>query len=151
MRLWSIHPKYLDTKGLVAVWREALLAKKVLEGNTKGYKNHPQLVRFKNYSKPLKAINAYLFFIWQESNKRGYNFSSHKIIKSSLLPIIKVTNGQIEFEFLHLLEKLKTRDKGKFNSLKNLSLELVETHPIFKKVSGKIEKWEKSGKIPLKT
>ena len=38
MRLWSIHPKYLGTKGLVALWREALLAQKVLQGNTKGYK-----------------------------------------------------------------------------------------------------------------
>ena len=54
MRLWSIHPKYLDTKGLLAVWREALLAKKVLENKTKGYKNHPQLERFKQQNDPLK-------------------------------------------------------------------------------------------------
>jgi hypothetical protein len=47
MRIWSIHPKYLDIKGLVALWREALLAKHVLEGRTKGYRNHPQLDRFK--------------------------------------------------------------------------------------------------------
>ena len=47
MRLWSVHPKYLDSKGLVALWREALLAKQVLEGGTKGYRNHPQLDRFK--------------------------------------------------------------------------------------------------------
>lgn len=37
MRLWSIHPRYLDTKGLVALWRETLLlAQAVLFGNTKG-------------------------------------------------------------------------------------------------------------------
>ncbi len=46
MRLWSLHPKYLDRQGLLAVWREGLLAQKVLQGKTKGYKNHPQLKRF---------------------------------------------------------------------------------------------------------
>jgi hypothetical protein len=30
MRIWSLHPKYLDSKGLVALWRESLLAKNVL-------------------------------------------------------------------------------------------------------------------------
>jgi len=30
MRLWSIHPKYLDRQGLLAVWRESLLAQSVL-------------------------------------------------------------------------------------------------------------------------
>ena len=45
MKLWSIHPKYLDAKGLVALWREALLAQKVLDGKTEGYKNHPLKAR----------------------------------------------------------------------------------------------------------
>ena len=31
MRIWSLHPKYLDAKGVVALWRETLLAKNVLE------------------------------------------------------------------------------------------------------------------------
>ncbi len=67
MRIWSIHPKYLDTKGLVALWRETLLAKNVLTGNTKGYKNHPQLLRFKNTENPLDAINQYLTEIYKEA------------------------------------------------------------------------------------
>ena len=37
IRIWTLHPKYLDAKGLVAVWREALLAKHVLENKAKGY------------------------------------------------------------------------------------------------------------------
>ncbi|GIW62281.1 MAG: hypothetical protein KatS3mg090_0107 [Patescibacteria group bacterium] len=78
MRLWTIHPKYLDSKGLVALWREGLLAKKVLEGKTKGYKNHPQLNRFKTHKKPLEAINSYLFNIYKEAKKRGYNFDKKK-------------------------------------------------------------------------
>lgn len=43
MRLWSLHPQYLDAKGLVALWREGLLAQAVLAGQTRGYKRHPQL------------------------------------------------------------------------------------------------------------
>ena len=65
MRLWSLHPKYLDTKGLLALWREGLLAQKVLAGKTKGYKNHPQLDRFKAHGSPRKAIGRYLLDIWK--------------------------------------------------------------------------------------
>jgi hypothetical protein len=57
MRLWSIHPGYLDAKGLVALWREALLAQNVLLRNTKGYKKHPQLEQFNNTSNPIGAIS----------------------------------------------------------------------------------------------
>ncbi len=34
MRLWTLHPKYLDPRGLVALWREALFAQAVLRGWT---------------------------------------------------------------------------------------------------------------------
>jgi len=81
MRLWSIHPKYLDTKGLVAVWREALLAKNVLKNKTKSYKNHPQLKRFKN--KPITIINSYLKTIYDEAKNRNYNFNKNKVGKTS--------------------------------------------------------------------
>lgn len=74
MRLWSLHPKYLDTKGLLAVWREGLLAKHVLEGKTKGYTEHPQLERFLDAPEPLAAINRFLFCVLEESEKRGYKF-----------------------------------------------------------------------------
>ena len=67
MRIWSLHPKYLDTKGLVALWRETLLAKQVLQNKTKGYRNHPQLNRFKNHSEPLEAINYYLSIVFKEA------------------------------------------------------------------------------------
>jgi hypothetical protein len=71
MRIWSIHPKYLDTKGIVALWREALLAKNVLEGKTKGYKNHPQLDRFKSASKPSDAINYYTYPLFTRKLSTG--------------------------------------------------------------------------------
>ena len=59
MRLWSLHPQYLDARGLMAFWREGLLAKAVLEGKTKGYTTHLQLLRFRKQDRPLDAINVY--------------------------------------------------------------------------------------------
>src|SRR4029079_12177411 len=106
MRLWSLHPKHLDAKGLVALWRETLLAKKVLEGKTKGYKNHPQLNRFKTLKRPLHSINYYLFIVLKEARARGYNFDATKIAEFKRSKIT-VTSGQIEFETKHLLRKLK--------------------------------------------
>jgi hypothetical protein len=79
MRLWSIHPKYLDSKGLVALWREALLAKKVLSKKTKDYKHHPQLSRFQKQKNPLAIINSYLTAVHREASGRGYSFDWRKI------------------------------------------------------------------------
>jgi hypothetical protein len=140
MRLWSIHPKYLDTKGLLATWREGLLAKKVLEGNTKGYKNHPQLIRFKNYSDPLLLINAFLTTIYNEAVSRNYNFDKSKINLINLENTIPVTNKQIEYEFQHLLKKLKIRDEKRYHKYKNTKN--ILSNPIFYIVDGDIESWE---------
>ncbi|MBA5628891.1 pyrimidine dimer DNA glycosylase/endonuclease V [Moheibacter lacus] len=140
MRLWSLHPKYLDTKGLVALWRETLLAKNVLEGNTKGYKNHPQLNRFKEVERPVEAINQYLAEIWDEANFRGYKFDKTKINWKFNIQKMTVTDGQIQFEFEHLLRKLEIRDEVKFQQLENL-VEL-DTFHLFKTIQGEIEKWE---------
>ncbi len=140
MRIWSIHPKYLDTKGLVALWRETLLAKNVLEGNTKGYKNHPQLIRFKNSDNPINAINQYLSAVYQESQARGYNFNIAKFGVGFQPQTLFVTKGQIEYEMEHLLKKLKIRDFNKYNQL--INLQNIEPHPLFKIVEGEIENWE---------
>ena len=141
MRLWSIHPKYLDYKGLVALWREALLAQNVLSGNTLGYKNHPQLNRFKETSNPEGAIATYLRGVEKEAMARSYNFDRSKINCRYFKKPISVTCDQIEFEFSHLKKKLKERDLEKYNFLKSVSK--IELHPLFIEVSGKIESWEK--------
>ena len=140
MRIWSIHPKYLDTKGLVALWRETLLAKHVLEGKTKGYRNHPQLDRFKQTDKPVDGINQYLATLYNEPLTRNYNFDKKKIDWSFEPIIMNVTNGQMKYETEHLLNKLKIRDQEKFERLKNIKK--VEQHPMFKIIKGDIEKWE---------
>jgi hypothetical protein len=119
MRLWSIHPEYLDAKGLVALWREALLAQNVLLGNTKGYKSHPQLQRFKNANNPIGAIANYLWSIIDEAERRGYNFNRSKIVNKKTNSRISVTSGQVEYEYKHLLGKLNERDPDLYSKLKN--------------------------------
>lgn len=142
MRLWSLSPKYLDTKGLIALWRESLLAKAVLEGNTKGYTNHPQLIRFKSSIDPLSSINKYLEFVFTESKIRGYNFDSSKFNSVGELARIPVTTNQIEYEFDHLRNKLKLRDPDKLSQLGKIQPSNIETHPIFTLIEGEIEPWE---------
>lgn len=140
MRIWSIHPKYLDAKGLVALWREALLAKNVLEGNTKGYKNHPQLTRFKNSKSPIKSINQYLDVIFQESVERGYHFNKNKFTNIFEPVSLTVTTGQIDYEMQHLLKKLQTRDASRYDKL--VDLRNITLHPLFEIIQGEIEEWE---------
>ncbi len=143
MRLWSIHPCYLDAKGLVALWREALLARKVLAGKTRSYQYHPQLIRFKKHSNPKTAIAAYLYVIRKEAQKRGYSFKS--IRKSKTVRMIPVTRGQLRYEFKWLMHKLRTRDPLKHKEL--LKIKNIKPHPLFKVVSGIVEDWEKRNKI----
>jgi len=142
MRLWSLSPKYLDRQGLLAVWREGLLAKKVLTGKTKGYKNHPQLDRFKKSGDALTYIDSYLFEIYQEAEKRGYRFAKEKIENLKILnKKIKVNSGQVAYEFSHLLKKLKVRDIKRYRELKDIKEPAVSN--LFKVVEGDIEDWEK--------
>jgi len=140
MRIWSLHPKYLDTKGLVALWRETLLAQHVLAGKTKAYKNHPQLIRFKRSENPSDLINQYLAEVYEEATKRGYNFNRDKIDWNYNPAKIDLTQGQLDYEVLHLLNKLKTRDLIRLKKLKKI--EIWDSHPIFNIVPGKIEEWE---------
>lgn len=140
MRIWSVHPKYLDTKGLVALWRETLLAKHVLEGKTKGYRNHPQLDRFKESNNSLERINQYLATVYNEALIRGYNFDKEKINWEFESSTMFVTAGQIKYETSHLLNKLQVRDINRFNELQKLKI--IKPHPLFKIIKGAIEKWE---------
>jgi hypothetical protein len=141
MRLWSIHPKYLDVKGLVALWREALLAQHVLAGTTRGYKHHPQLLRFQRQRNPLASLNAYLLAVYNEAAERGYTFDRTKIGTLRTRKQISVTTGQLEFELKHLKRKLRKRDRKKF--LEIAALKKPEPHPLFAAAAGGIEEWEK--------
>lgn len=140
MRIWSLHPKYLDGKGLVALWRETLLAKKVLEGKTKGYRHHPQLERFRQAENPSGMISRYLQSVYQEAVERGYHFDSSKFDSGDGDYRLSVTSGQMEYEYHHLLNKLKIRDPERHRQF--IKLTHIEPHPLFVVVEGKVEKWE---------
>lgn len=147
MRLWSIDPSYLDAIGLIALWREALLAKKVLEGKTKGYKFHPQLIRFKKSTDPITAISAYLSYVYFEAKRRGYSFNKDKISIIELKEIIPVTKGQLQFEVRHLKEKIKKRKKHWISESKIISPDSrIIPNSVFRIVDGDIEEWEKDAK-----
>lgn len=147
MRIWSLNPKLLDSKGLVAVWREALLAKNVLLGNTKGYRNHPQLDRFKNSPDSIYAINYYLKIIYEESIVRNYSFDNSKFSCADRTPKFKIplTDGQLNYELYHLLKKIEVRDPKFLTLLKSdnaVFLIKPSAHPLFQIYSGPIESWE---------
>ena len=140
MRLWSLHPKYLDTKGLVALWREGLLAQAVLAGRTKGYRRHPQLARFFQSSAPEVYIAAYLKQVHAEAVRRGYHFDEKKIGASVPVAPITVTTGQLEYEWSHLGVKLKARAPDWLKQFQAVGQ--PEPHPIFLVIKGEIAPWE---------
>ncbi|MGH8505281.1 MAG: pyrimidine dimer DNA glycosylase/endonuclease V [Stenotrophobium sp.] len=140
MRLWSLHPQYLDAKGLVALWREGLLAQAVLAGQTRGYKNHPQLARFLESADPGKHIAAYLQQVHIESARRGYRFDAKKIGRGSVIELLTVTDGQLSYEWSHLRLKLTARAPLWLSQLG--TVKLPEPHPSFRVVVGDIAAWE---------
>ena len=140
MRLWSLHPLYLDTRGLVALWREALLAQAVILGRTRGYKHHPQLVRFLESPIPSASIAAYLRAVHAEAGHRGYRFDGSKIGEGGDVETLSVTSGQIEYEWIHLTRKLEVRDPGWLTQLPVDSQPRV--HPLFRVIPGEIAVWE---------
>lgn len=151
MRLWSLHPMYLDRVGLVALWREGLLARRVLQGLTRGYRNHPQLYRFKIYEKPLDLIDAYLYQVYLEASRRGYKFNISKIKVIELIGVTSVTRGQLIYEYKHLLGKLEKRDKKWLEKIRIIEPEELLANPVFNVVEGGVEEWEKRAWMyPLK-
>jgi hypothetical protein len=142
MRIWTLHPKYLDPLGLVALWRESLLARAVLRGETKGYRHHPQLQRFLQQAAPRSAINSYLAGVLTEAQSRGYAFDGSKIGPIRTPTRLVSTDGQLHFEWQHLLRKLKKRSPAHYRRLRGVTCPLP--HPLFSIVRGGLEPWERT-------
>jgi hypothetical protein len=140
MRLWSLHPRYLDPRGLVALWREGLLAQAVLSGRTRGYRHHPQLARFLASPSPRRHIAAYLRQVHAEASRRGYRFDAAKIGRGGPVAPLPVTRGQLDYEWGHLARKLRARApalRGRLAAVKR-----PRAHPLFRVVAGGIADWE---------
>jgi Pyrimidine dimer DNA glycosylase len=136
-----LHPQYLDSRGLVALWREALLARAVLRGRTHGYRRHPQLARFRAHASPLSAINAYLAALHTEANRRGYCFDRSKIGPVRTHLPMYVASGQLQYEWQHLLAKLRRRDPALYRKWRRLTM--PQAHPCFRVRRGGIAAWER--------
>jgi hypothetical protein len=142
MRIWTVHPKYLDGRGLVAVWREALLARAVLRGNTRGYRQHPQLARFRSERRPVACLNTYLRAIYHEAARRGYRFDRRKLGRAPGHHQIAVTTGQLAFEWCHLKRKLRARSPAAYRALR--SERGPAAHPLFIVADGPVSAWERA-------
>ena len=141
MRLWTLHPKYLDARGLVALWREALLAQKVLRGATRGYRHHPQLLRFAVENDPPAALASYLAAVHEEAVRRHYRFAARKIGRRRRREKLTETRGQLLYEWRHLRRKLKRRDPARYRQW--AAIKNPAPHPLFRIVPGKVRDWEK--------
>jgi hypothetical protein len=141
LRLWSLHPRYLDPQGLVALWREALLARAVLQGRTRGYRHHPQLLRFQAHAMPRVAICAYLGAVHDEARQRGYAFDPRKVGPRRPVDRVPVTRDQIAYEWEHLLHKLSRRNPQVYRRWR--SVQRPDPHPLMRTRAGAIEPWEK--------
>ncbi|HUQ73193.1 MAG TPA: pyrimidine dimer DNA glycosylase/endonuclease V [Burkholderiales bacterium] len=141
MRIWTLHPKYLDHQGLVALWREVLLARAVLRGQTRGYRHHPQLFRFQSHDAPRSAINAYLTSVLAEAELRGYSFDRRKVGPVRANQPIESTAGQLDYEWQHLMRKLSARSPSLYRRWRSVAA--PESHPIFRITRGEVEPWER--------
>jgi hypothetical protein len=144
MRLWSLHPCHLDRQGLLALWREGLLGRAVLLGRTRGYRSHPQLVRFAARHDPVAALDCYLSAVLDEATLRGYRFDAGKLdSRETCRCRARVTTGQLDHEWRHLLAKLAVRDPDRLRAEQDRS---PLPHPCFSVVPGPVESWERPGR-----
>lgn len=141
MRLWTLHPRYLDAQGLVGAWREGLLAQKVLAGATRGYTRHPQLTRFRLHPRPLRAIAVFLLGIAEEADRRGYRFDRSKILYGHVRGRLSETRGQLLYEWRHLREKLRSRSPRLYRQLRGVKS--PRAHPLFRIRAGRVRFWER--------
>jgi hypothetical protein len=143
MRLWTLHPRHLDSAGQTAVWREALLAQAVLRGRTRGYRHHPQLARFRAAPSPRAAINAYLAGVHAEASARGYRFDRGKLGRTRAAEPLVATRGQLDYEWLWLLDKLRRRSPDAWRRAR--ACPAPDAHPLFTIVDGPVSDWERNG------
>jgi hypothetical protein len=137
-----MHPQYLDGVGLVALWREALLAQAVLRGRTRGYRQHPQLERFRDSPTPVATIAEYLRGVHAESRLRGYAFARERIVRGRATSPLAVARGQLDHEWEHLMRKLRSRAPDAWRRLQRVSR--PQAHPLFRVTRGGLASWERT-------
>jgi hypothetical protein len=92
----------------------------------------------------MSAIAAFLHGIASEAERRGYKFDARKIAGARGAERIRETQGQLEYEWGHLRQKLKVRDPLVAERLRDV--EKPQAHPLFRIIAGEIRDWEKEPK-----
>lgn len=155
MRLWTIHPKYLDGKRLTSQWKEGIqmmhIWKEIGENpepaKRLGYVSHPQVRRLSNLLVADSGLislllHQHLTAVHEESVQRSYSFNK-KLIDDLApdcknAPKVYVTMGQVAYEFA--LMATKNNEWSQKVAIDPYML----CNPIFQVVSGSIESWEKT-------
>jgi len=141
VRLWSLHPGYLDSRGLVALWREGLLARAVLGGQVRGYRHHPQLERFRACTDPVAAVDAYLAAVCDEATRRGYRFDRAKLGAAEFAGTLSLGTQQLRYEWDHLQAKLAVRSPDLL--ARHAGVDMPACHPLFHLEPGPVAPWER--------
>lgn len=148
MRIWSFHPKYLDKQGLSRAINEGIAGNKALRKTGEGYppswEKHSQLERFKTTAIPGIYSQLYLdrlFMIKYNSWMLETNQEPFFDDIENPYPKLKVTIGQLKYEWQRYLKKISKRSPKLYEELK--SIELPEPHPLFNIIDGDVESWEK--------
>lgn len=142
VRIWSLHPKYLDRQGLTACWRETLLAQAVLAERTRGYRSHPQLERFRKHRDPIGAVGWYLHGIADEADARGYHYDRDRVDRSpSHVSPIVVTTDQLDLEWWWLRSKLAARSPAILDQWADVAR--PAPHRSFELIDGPVAAWER--------
>jgi hypothetical protein len=76
-----------------------------------------------------------------EAVARDYAFDRSKLGRVGVAQRIRTTEGQLQYEWRWLLEKLRQRSPSVYR--KHLAVSNPEAHPLFRIVAGPVEDWER--------
>ena len=110
MRIWDIHPGYLNRQSLLGEHRELHGLVSIMVNNKKGYSQHPETLRWINYGWAIKQRHQELVC---EMNLRGYKDNSPVRTRKNknLWPINYIDKPHIQFALLK--EKYKDKEGGR--------------------------------------
>ena len=86
--------------------------------------------------------------LYAESLARGYCFDAAKISRARYSGLLRVTRGQLDYEWKHLLAKLVMRDLDRHRQLRKIKR--PRPHPLFRIIAGSREDWEKGWPLQVR-
>lgn len=117
MRIWDIHPGYLNRQSLLGEHRELHGLVSIIVNGKKGYSHHPETIRWVGYGWAIKQRHRQLAC---EMKLRGYEEKTPVKTRSNkgLWPPIYIDKPHIQFQLLK--EKYKGKEQGRIPLPNNL-------------------------------